>query len=1169
MSSIYDKYKRRETALKESFPPVESLIPKEPMEAEEVKVGEVVSASSEYDTTPSKTEISRANAAELQAYLQNASEALNVVDDVVLKQYLTKLGNLDLIPSVKSKIGEDVILYKIKRMAYEKDEFATDKFISAFSAMTYADCSIFLIVDGYNDHTDFYLGIKNSDEKKTARSVAETFKASVKGQFPGVSMEDCSVVEEGERRADQEILLKKISEATSISSCVGVPSFKDEDGTYTNTTYVQGIEKLATAMQGRRYTAIVLANNITPAGIAEIRQGYENLYTQLSAASTQQIVYSTNESLANALSRSKGISEGTSETQTHGTSNTKTEGTSRTHTTGISESHTDNYSESKKSGLSRVASVVGGALAAVGGVALMVTGVGIPAGVALAGVGGGAALGALGASGKQKTKGYSNTTGTNTSDSEGITSSTSIGDNYSSAKGSSRTESFTETNGQTATISGGKNFTLTLHNKHVEELQKRIDKQLERIAMCESTGLWSASTYFFSYDNDLASAETGAAIFRSIMQGETSGVEASAVNTWIGNNTADEEKKVSALNNTICRFQHPVFDYKSNVGVPGIPVENSSLVSSKELSMLMGLPRKSVPGFPVVEHVSLAKEVVRHTSKAPKRPLQLGSIYDQGVEHKENAVKLDVKSLTQHVFVTGSTGCGKSETVYKLISEAKRAGASFLIIEPAKGEYKNVFGHAHVFGTNPLLMPLLHINPFRFPKGVHVLEHIDRLTEIFNVCWPMYAAMPAVLKKSMLKAYENSGWDLYHSTNRYSDRHDIFPSFVDLLVELEEAISSSAYSEEVKGNYVGSLVTRVESLTNGINGEIFSANELADKTLFDEDAIVDLSRVGSQETKALIMGILIMRLSEYRMVSAEKANQGLRHLTVLEEAHNILKRTSTEQSMEGSNLAGKSVEMITNAVAEMRTYGEGFVIVDQSPTSVDPAAIKNTNTKIIMRLPDGDDRTISGKAAGMKENQIDEIAKLPTGVAVVYQNDWVSPVLCKVAMIGEDNRAKFNATPEEQEPVINHRALPTILNFLMNGRIKDASNIESIDSLIDNAAALGLPTQLHIELIRRIKEYESTGKTELWKDEQFSELARLITKLLGMKKDVEHLTADAKDFNDLNDQMKLLINSKVDASESMLIGLQQCLLEDWGQGNPTRRHIVDVWEKDFREHHLS
>ena len=68
----------------------------------------------------------------------------------------------------------------------------------------------------------------------------------------------------------------------------------------------------------------------------------------------------------------------------------------------------------------------------------------------------------------------------------------------------------------------------------------------------------------------------------------------------------------------------------------------------------------------------------------------------------------------------------------------------------------------------------------------------------------------------------------------------------------------------------------------------------------------------------------------------------MRHITILEEAHNILKCNSVEQGGEHGNVAGKSVEMISNAIAEMRTYGEGFIIVDQSPSAVDASAIRNT-----------------------------------------------------------------------------------------------------------------------------------------------------------------------------------------------------------------------------------
>jgi hypothetical protein len=161
--------------------------------------------------------------------------------------------------------------------------------------------------------------------------------------------------------------------------------------------------------------------------------------------------------------------------------------------------------------------------------------------------------------------------------------------------------------------------------------------------------------------------------------------------------------------------------------------------------------------------------------------------------------------------------------------------------------------------------------------------------------------------------------------------------------------------------------------------------------------------VGSTETKALIMGLLVMKLQEYRLTSG-RIDSDLQHITILEEAHNLLKRTSSEQSSESSNLLGKSVEMLGNAIAEMRTYGEGFIIADQSPGLLDMSVIRNTNTKIILRLPDESDRTLVGKSAGLNDDQIIEIAKLPCGVAAVYQNEWIQPVLCKIHY--DDNKIK-------------------------------------------------------------------------------------------------------------------------------------------------------------------
>jgi len=131
----------------------------------------------------------------------------------------------------------------------------------------------------------------------------------VKGQFPGIQIEDWSEIKAGHTSPKQEQLLSQIRSANSVSSFVGIPSYKKDDGDYTNASFIQGVEKFATAMQGKNYTAIILASNMPSNEINQVRSSYEQIFTELSGTATQQLTYSTNESLANAISRTKGYND--------------------------------------------------------------------------------------------------------------------------------------------------------------------------------------------------------------------------------------------------------------------------------------------------------------------------------------------------------------------------------------------------------------------------------------------------------------------------------------------------------------------------------------------------------------------------------------------------------------------------------------------------------------------------------------------------------------------------------------------------------------------------------------------------------------------------------------------------------------------------------------------
>ena len=1114
MSSIYDK-RSNEFKGKNLAPTTEPIGVQEPIMIPETELQPQPETNPV--RMPYKEMVKAEHPTDISGYENNANKALTLVDDVVLKNYLSRLSDLEIVPVSDEMSLKETILFKVNKMVYEKDEYATDKFISIISAMTYTKGSIFMIVDGHKDHTDFYLGVKCDDKDRTASSVASTFTNAMMGQFPGAQLSDISIKKPGAERSEQEHLIHKMTEATTISICSGIPAQKNSKGEYTNATFIQGIEKFAVAMQGKEYTAVILASSISNDKVADIRFQYETISSALSIYESQQINMTNNESLSSSISNTIG------ESITHGLSHTEGTSSSHTHTsshtTGGSESHTTGTSDTKGKNKSFGISFI---------------------------------LSANGGSSKSTTKSESDTFTTTHSDT--TSDSSTKGASQSDTTSESNTQSQSKTSGETNTQGVSRSLIVNVKDKHIQEILKKIDKQLERIQLCESTGLWSANAYFLSYETDRAIAETGASIFRSIMQGEQSGVELSSVNTWYNDKTS-----FPCLKDYVCGLTHPQFIYPNTVSDQPITVSPTTMMSSKEVAIMMGLPRKSVPGFPVIEHVTLGKEVVKLNNREGGNSFELGCIFDQGIALPNNKVLLDVKSLTQHTFVTGSTGCGKSETVYKLIDSVRKANAKFLIIEPAKGEYKNVFGTEHIFGTNPLISNLLKINPFKFTEGVHVLEHADRLIEIFNVCWPMYAAMPAVLKDAVLNSYEDCGWDLIKSKNKYSN--DIFPTFSDLIWELETVIEASSYSEEVKSNYKGSLVTRVKSLANGINGEIFSGIEIGDEILFDENVIIDLSRIGSQETKSLIMGVLIMRLNEYRANSGIEANSSLRHVTILEEAHNILKRCSQEQSMEGSNVAGKSVEMISNAIAEMRTYGEGFIIVDQSPGAVDISAIRNTNTKIVMRLPEDSDRKIAGKSAAMKDNQVDEIAKLPTGVAVVYQNDWEEPVLCQINMY-DGKRLKYEFMEDVESPINDTPIITEVLKFMMIEKTSQ-SNLDVKNCLTQIKSGLSttsLPTYVKLNIFAAIQEYEETGTASIWKNNEYEKFSWVISGIFASKQEVIKLTKQAKDFDSLTESLKKLIKDKVETVPSELeLSICQSLMRDYSIGDDNRLKIYNAW----------
>ncbi|MBO6179907.1 MAG: DUF87 domain-containing protein [Selenomonadaceae bacterium] len=967
----------------------------------------------------------------------NLENCLRIIDDEVMKGYLTNLDKLPIIEADEETLKRlpAVHFIRITELVYQEEEFSAQKLSALFHALRDKPCTLALMIKSDGQTNEFFLGARSRIPDFSTATMAQTLKQSLTGLFPGSQFEDYY----------NEDLEKNMREMNfdCLSGVTCVADFRQKIDNMKDKQFTQGMEKFIESMRGKSYRAIFIADNVGYNELIKVKRNYESISTQISPFVNMQMNFSLTDSRGESKGRSDGKSSGTSQTKNIGSSIAISDG--ETFTTGRNESYgetqtkgsSDTISDGRtktdgktygESGSESNAHTDGSSKS--GGVSLIVnanyssnssdthtTTQGWSRSNSESN-----SISRTLSHGVNESRGISQTTGTNESESKSQT--ISRGTTESESYGNTETINFMESLTLTDTFGKTQGITLNSKNATFASIVDRLSKQLKRIEECESFGMWNFAAYFVGAS--AAETEAAANIYQSVVSGANSGIECSAINTWQNKN--DLAKLSPYIKNFLHpRFLYRGFDYESERYEEVTP---AALVSANELSIHMGLPYSSVSGLPVVTHASFAQEVISKTNPDAKK-IRLGAVYHMGKMLKL-PVNLDLNCLTSHTFVTGSTGAGKSNVVCQILSEVCKYGATFLVIEPTKGEYAKAFPQAKHFGTNPNLGDIVKLNPFAFPASIHVLEHIDRLIEIFNVCWPMYAAMPAILKNAVERAYIMSGWDLEFSVNRYSP--ELFPTFQDVSECVREILNESEYSAENKGDYIGSLVTRLHSLTNGINGLIFTADETPAKELFAENAVVDLSRVGSTETKALIMGILVLKLQEYRMEERAlggELNSELRHITVLEEAHNLLRRVSTEQNIEGANAEGKSVELLANAIAEMRTYGEGFIIADQSPGLLDMSAIRNTNTKIILRLPDISDRELVGKAAGLNDMQIAELIKLERGVAAVSQIEWLEPVLCKVDFFDTETGAKDVKLNSVEYARKNDDLKEILLDFIM------------------------------------------------------------------------------------------------------------------------------------------
>lgn len=434
------------------------------------------------------------------------------------------------------------------------------------------------------------------------------------------------------------------------------------------------------------------------------------------------------------------------------------------------------------------------------------------------------------------------------------------------------------------------------------------------------------------------------------------------------------------------------------------PFQHQTLLTSAQLAAYVHLPRLETGGFAV----TIVPDFDAVPPTKPQAAIQLGAV----VERDRQTIRpytVPTADLVRHTFVTGVTGSGKTNSVFHLLKGANALGVPFLVVEPAKAEYRALLddpdlgADLQVFTLGNENLSPFRLNPFEFPDGIPVGVHIDLLRSVFHASFGMWTPLPQVLETCLYRIYEDRGWDVTANRNRRldadADRAAAFPTLTDLVVAAEETAGQLGYDERVTADIRAALRTRLNALRTGGKGRMLDVQRsLPLQLLLDHPTVLELEGMGDDDDKAFVMGLVMIRLAEQRRVQGE--HEGQAHLLVIEEAHRLLGQPNGRREETEADVRGKAVETFTNLLAEIRAYGQGVIVVDQVPSKLAPEVLKNTNLKLAHRIVAGDDRIALAAAMVMNERQTRALATLPIGRGAVFAEGEDAPLLIQVPPAG-------------------------------------------------------------------------------------------------------------------------------------------------------------------------
>jgi hypothetical protein len=458
------------------------------------------------------------------------------------------------------------------------------------------------------------------------------------------------------------------------------------------------------------------------------------------------------------------------------------------------------------------------------------------------------------------------------------------------------------------------------------------------------------------------------------------------------------------------------------------------LVGSAEANAFFRLPIPSEEGVPGLPSLSSSERAQSHaaTRAGKSEPsLAVGRIMLRGTPLDED-VSIPLRQLSKHALIVGVPGSGKTTAVLNLLHQLwVNHKVPFLVLELAKTEYRNLL---RVTGMEDLLVFTLgsDVSPFIFnPMAVlpdiRLERHFSAIEECFRGAMKgLEGPIPFILREALEKTYRDRGWGMADLGRQHSIEDT--PTLADLKMAIEQILPTKGYQGELAGNIHAALALRMHFLTNrhlSVGRMLNNVGSVSVQDLFQRPVILEMDAL-NEETKALMAMFILNLLREQAMSTASSqgaaADGPLRHVIVLEEAHNLLGHIPLGANHETDPKA-QAVKYFVRLLAEMRALREGIIVADQLPSALAMEVIKNTNVKIMHRLTSEDDRQILGATMVLTAEQFVRAVTLNPGQSFLFQEGWEQPY----QVLGIDVKRRFREEGTDVEDLVSDVDLATTM----------------------------------------------------------------------------------------------------------------------------------------------